>query len=79
MRDFDECLSSYLETYEADKMFDSFFSAIRKAYIAGYKAAGGEIPKEQPILKLVKCCKVTSNKEKIKSIKMISVCEKGQE
>jgi hypothetical protein len=63
MRDFDECLSSYLETYEADEMFDSFFSAIRKAYIAGYKAAGGEIPKEQPIYELVKYRNAANDKE----------------
>lgn len=62
MKDFDESFSSYLETNEADEIFDRFFSAIRKAYIAGYKAAGGEICKEQPILTLVKCCRVTSKK-----------------
>lgn len=55
MKDFDESLSCYLETYEADEIFDRFFSAIRKAYMAGYKAAGGKIYKEQPILTLVKC------------------------
>ncbi len=53
MRDLDECLSNYLETYEADNTFNSFFSAIRKSFIAGFKAAGGEIPKEEPILEIV--------------------------
>lgn len=52
--DVDEALSAYLETYEADEIFNNYFSAIRKAFIAGYKAAGGEIPKEQPIVRLVK-------------------------
>jgi hypothetical protein len=55
--DVDEALSAYLETYEADEIFNNYFSAIRKAFIAGYKAAGGEIPKEQPIVRLVKCDK----------------------
>lgn len=58
MKDFDEIFSSYLETYEADEIFDRFFSAIRKAYMAGYKAAGGEIYQEKPTLTLVKCRKV---------------------
>ena len=57
MTDVDEALSAYLETYEADEIFNNYFSAIRKAFIAGYKAAGGEIPKEQPIIRLVKCDK----------------------
>ena len=55
--DVDEALSAYLETYEADEIFNNYFSAIRKAFIAGYKAAGGEIPKERPIIRLVKCDK----------------------
>jgi hypothetical protein len=55
--DVDEALSAYLETYEADEVFNNYFSAIRKAFIAGYKAAGGKIPKEQPIVRLVKCDK----------------------
>lgn len=63
LRDIDESLSSYLETHEADEMFDCFFSAIRKAYMAGCKAAGGEIDKEQPILTIVKGCKVASRRE----------------
>lgn len=57
MTDVDEALSAYLETYEADEIFNNYFSAIRKAFIAGYKAAGGEIPKKQPIVRLVKCDK----------------------
>jgi hypothetical protein len=52
--DVDEALSSYLETYETDETFNSYFTAIRRAFIAGYKAAGGEIPKEQPILRLIR-------------------------
>jgi len=53
MRDFDEALSSYLETYEADEIFNNYFSAIRNAFCTGYKAAGGELPKEQPIVKFI--------------------------
>lgn len=57
MTDVDEALSNYLETYEADETFNSYFIAIRRAFIAGYKAAEGEIPIEQPILRLVRCDK----------------------
>jgi hypothetical protein len=48
MRKYDEALSNYLDTYEADEMFDNYLTAIRKAFIAGYKAAQGEPPKAQP-------------------------------
>lgn len=55
MKDFDEIFSSYLETKEADELFDGLFSAVWKAYMAGYKAAGGKVYKKQPLLNLVKC------------------------
>jgi len=54
MRGFDANFSDYLETYETDEMFNNFFLAGRKAYIASYKAAGGKILKSQPALTLVK-------------------------
>lgn len=63
MRDFDECFSNYLETYEADKMYNSFFTAVRKAFIAGYKAAGGEIPKEQPVFTIIDFCEMQNSKK----------------
>ena len=57
MMDVYKALSSYWETYEADETFSNCFTAIRRAFIAGYKAAGGTISKEQPILRLIKCDK----------------------
>ena len=54
MPDVDKALSNYLETYEADEIFNNFSSAIRKAFFAGYKAAGGELPKMQPVFKIVR-------------------------
>lgn len=48
--DYDEALSEYLDTYEADEIFNNYFTAIRKAFIAGYKAANGEIQREQKVL-----------------------------
>jgi hypothetical protein len=53
MKKIDEALSSYLETSGADEIFNNYFTAIRNSFIAGYKAAGGELPKEQPIIRLV--------------------------
>ncbi len=54
MRDVDEEFSEYLETYEADEIFNNQFSSVRRAFIAGFKAAGGTVPKNQPIFKIVK-------------------------
>ena len=47
--DIEEALSKYLETYEADDIFNAYFSAIRKAFLAGYKAGSGGKPIENPI------------------------------
>lgn len=47
--DCDEALSGYLDTYEADEIFNNHFTAIRKAFIAGYKAANGETQLEQKV------------------------------
>ena len=54
MQDADEAFSEYLETYEADEIFNSHFSAVRRAFLAGFKAAGGTVAKAQPIFKIVK-------------------------
>lgn len=48
--DYDEALSEYLDTYEVDEIFNNYFTAIRKALIAGYKAASGEMQIEQKAL-----------------------------
>lgn len=54
MQDADEAFSEYLETYEADEIFNNQFAAVRRAFIAGYKAAGGTVPKAQSIFKIIK-------------------------
>jgi hypothetical protein len=43
MCDFEKCFGDYLESVEADKNFNDFFSAVRDAFAAGFKAAGGEV------------------------------------
>jgi hypothetical protein len=39
MQDLESFFEKYIDSDEAEKVFNSFFSAVRKAYIAGYKAA----------------------------------------
>lgn len=62
MLDSEDALSRYLETFEADKIFGNYFDAIRKAFIAGYRAAGGIIPKEQKTI-----CILPVNNKKYKT------------
>jgi len=51
--DYDEALSEYLDTFEADELFNNYSSAIRKAFIAGFKAASSETQTEKsPFVKL---------------------------
>jgi len=47
--DYDEALGEYLDTYEADEIFNNYFTAIRKAFLAGYKAANGGMQLEQKV------------------------------
>lgn len=53
MSSYDELLSCFLETYEADELFSNYFSSIRKAFIAGYRAGGGQELEEPHVLKLI--------------------------
>ena len=54
MKDVDEALSDYLETYGADEIFNDHFSGIRRAFIAGFKAAGGKIPPIRPVFRIIR-------------------------
>lgn len=53
MQDLEENFGKFIDTVDAEKLFDTFFSAIRKAYIAGYKAALNKKPSENNIIRLV--------------------------
>lgn len=53
MEDVEKIFSDYLETFESDKMFNEYFHFIRCAFMAGYKAAGGQLPSPQPVVKLI--------------------------
>lgn len=54
MKDVEEIFSDYLETRDSDQMFNEYFHFIRCAFMAGYKAAGGQLPSPESILELVK-------------------------
>lgn len=60
MEDVEKIYSNYLETHEADIMFNEFFQAVRNAFMAGYKAASGKLPLPQPVIELTK----TPNQQK---------------
>ena len=44
---FEKAFSDYLESPEYDAAEDALFSAIRAAFLAGWKAACGEVPEAQ--------------------------------
>lgn len=47
---YGKALSIYLDTYEADEIFNNYFTAIRNAFRAGFKAASAEMQADQKIL-----------------------------
>jgi len=53
MQNLEENFAKYIDTEDAEKIFDNFFSAIRKAYIAGYKAGLNKKDHEARIIQLV--------------------------
>lgn len=50
--DFEKAFSNFLERREYDKAENALFSMVRIAFIAGWKAAGGEPPQPQKIIEL---------------------------
>lgn len=47
--DFELSFANFLEDVAYDKASDALFVAIRAAYLAGWKAAGGKEPQTQKI------------------------------
>lgn len=45
--EFEQAFSNYLDCPEYDQAEDALFSAIRAAFMAGWKAAKGEAPEPQ--------------------------------
>lgn len=52
--DFEEAFGNFLEREEYDAASIALFTVVRAAYLAGWKAAGGDPPKAQPVVWLVK-------------------------
>lgn len=53
--DFEEAFSSFLERKEYDEAENALFSMVRTAFLAGWKAAGGEPPTPQKLFELIRC------------------------
>lgn len=47
---FEEAFGNFLDRHEYDEAETALFSMVRIAFLAGWKAAGGEMPQAQPIL-----------------------------
>ena len=52
--DFEKAFSDFLERREYDQASNALFSMVRIAFIAGWKAAGGEPPPPQKGIELVR-------------------------
>ena len=50
--EFEAAFSAFLDRHEYDEAEQYLFSMIRLAFAAGWKAAGGEVPKPQPVVQL---------------------------
>ena len=51
--DFEEAFSNFLERREYDDAEAALFSMVRTAFLAGWKAAGGEPPAAQRLFELM--------------------------
>ena len=46
--DFEAAFSAFLDRREYDELVQCLFTFVRAAFLAGWKAAGGEAPEPQP-------------------------------
>lgn len=51
--DFEKAFSDFQQRREYDQAENALFSMVRIAFVAGWKAAGGDPPQEQKIFTLV--------------------------
>ena len=52
-QDFEEAFSCFLDRREYDEAESALFEMVRIAFLAGWKAAGGEMPGPQRIFQLI--------------------------
>lgn len=50
---FEQALSDFLDRHEYDQAENALFSMVRIAFLAGWKAAGGDAPPPQKLFLLV--------------------------
>lgn len=50
---FEQAFSDFLDRREYDQAENALFSMVRISFLAGWKAAGGETPPPQKLLRLV--------------------------
>ena len=53
--DFEDAFSNFRERREYDEAENALFSMVRIAFLAGWKAAGGEPPVPQKLFELIHC------------------------
>ena len=51
--EFEEAFSNFLERHEYDEAENYLFSMVRLAFVAGWKAAGGDPPKAERLFELI--------------------------
>lgn len=51
--DFEKAFSDFLERREYDQAENALFAMVRIAFVAGWKAAGGDPPKPHKILQIL--------------------------
>ena len=61
--DFEAAFSNFLERREYDEAESALFSIIRAAFLAGWRAAGGEPPTPQKLFDLIRSGSTESARE----------------
>jgi hypothetical protein len=61
--DFEAAFANFLDRREYDGAEAALFDMVRAAFLAGWKAAGGEPPMPQKIFQLVECNGEKSEKQ----------------
>lgn len=54
-QDFEEAFGAFLDRHEYDEAESALFDMVRIAFLAGWKAAGGEPPRPERIFQLIEC------------------------
>lgn len=52
--DFEKAFADFIDRREYDEAESALFSMIRTSFIAGWESAGGNPPKSQPIVELIR-------------------------